>query len=118
MHTALRVENGKYIAGIGGSNKASNVYMSDGVTSVEDAIDDINKLKSVELSGNTGAGGNVALSKSTYPNPVNAVMLTPDNSSLRITGGNALNWYLYAYNDYNNARLNNTDITYRLYYYD
>ena len=38
MHTALRVEDGKYIAGIGGSNKASNVYMSDGVTSVESAI--------------------------------------------------------------------------------
>lgn len=40
MHTALRVEDGKYIAGIGGSNKASNVYMSDGVTSVEERLAD------------------------------------------------------------------------------
>ena len=76
------------------------------------------RIKSVELSGNTGASGNVALSKITYPNPINAIMLTPDNSSFRITGGNASNWYLYAYNDYNNTRLNNTAITYRLYYTD
>jgi len=38
MHTALRVEDGKYIAGLGGSAKASNVFMSDGVTSVENAL--------------------------------------------------------------------------------
>lgn len=41
MHTALRVEDGKYIAGLGGSAKASQVFMSDGVTSVEDAIDEL-----------------------------------------------------------------------------
>lgn len=55
MHTALRVEDGKYIAGIGGSNKASNVYMSDGVTSVESAITK-NKIESfVSLNSYTSA---------------------------------------------------------------
>ena len=116
MRTVLRVENGDYVAGLGGSTKASQVFMSDGVTSVEDAINAIPVLKSVEVSATTSANGNVPVSKITYPNVVGAVMLTPDNSSLRLTGGTSTNWYLFAYNDYNNTRLNNTAITYKLYY--
>ena len=38
MQTVLRVEDGKYVAGLGGSTKASQVFMNDGVTSVEDAL--------------------------------------------------------------------------------
>ena len=72
MHTALRVEDGKYIAGIGGSNKASNVYMSDGVTSVESAINATTANAKVSL-------GNV----STYTPTTNGVLKagTSNNTS-------------------------------------
>ena len=52
MQTVLRVEDGKYVAGLGGSTKASQVFMSDGETSVEDAFDN---LEGVTLQKETSA---------------------------------------------------------------
>ena len=97
---------GKLLSGL--FTKANNVLLDDGTA--------IPILKSAELSGTTSANGNIPISKSTYPNAIGAVMLTPDNSSLRVTGGTSTNWYLFAYNDYNNQRLNSTAITFKLYY--
>ena len=83
MHNVLRVEDGKYIAGIGGSAKASNVFMSDGVTSVES---EINNLSSGLESKNTWilAGDVTTTSLVTIVIPATAkeilaVLLNPSN---------------------------------------
>ena len=53
MQTVLRVEDGKYVAGLGGSTKASQVFMNDGVTSVETAINSLKPIKAIESNDAT-----------------------------------------------------------------
>ena len=81
LENVMRVNKGKIIGGgTPESYPADKVIMSDGTTSVEDAIDDLNSsLVGVNIGSRTGSSDSISISGLSFNELEVVVYQTPDN---------------------------------------